>query len=99
MTDLTRDDLAVALATVRDDTEATGGVRVELARLNGSVEALTTEVRLQVVHLAKEQADQRTETSALQDDVRTLQQWQWRVAGAIGVLSFLVGGAGALFIG
>lgn len=99
MSDLTRDDLADALMAVRHDISTLGDVRVEITRLNGNVETLTTEVRLQVQHIADRQRDQELELAAVQADVRAVQRWQWKVAGGVGVLGILAGGAGAQLIG
>lgn len=99
MADVTRDDLAEVLRATRDEATALGGVRVEMATLNGNVETLTTEVRIQIGHVMAEQIDQATELAAVQSDVRDLQQWQWKVAGGIGVVGILAGGLGAQLLG
>jgi hypothetical protein len=96
VSDLARDDLAQVLAAVRAETAALSDVRIAIAELNGTVSTLATEVRLQVAALTEAQKASEVRDTAIEKRVTSLEQWQWRVAGAIGLLGILAGGVGSV---
>lgn len=95
MADLTRDDLAEALYAIRDDADAKGDLRVELATLNGNIETLTAEFRVRFETLAADQLGQKQDQRTLETRVTTVERWQWKVAGGLGLLGIALGAVGS----
>ncbi len=95
MSELTRDHLADALATMRAESTSLADVRVEMAALNGTVGVLAEAVRLQVAALETAQRQSDLSDADMNRRVSKVEQAQWRVAGGIGVLGILAGGFGS----
>lgn len=97
--ELTRDDLASALEAVQTAATAQGDVRVELARLSGLLENLTTKIDLHVSRIDNEQREQARHLADVNQRVTLLERSYWKAAGAVGVLGIAAGAAGTYLAG
>lgn len=97
MTDITRDQLAEVVRELRAESTSFADVRVELANVSGALGTLNEAVRLQISALATAQSHSDKKDAEMERRVTRIEQWQWKVAGAIGVLGILAGSFGSTF--
>lgn len=90
-----RDQLAEVLAAA----VAMGDIRVNLTQIQGSIETLTTEVRLQHGYLVKGQEEAAAEIDELKVRVGAVETWRWKVAGAATIVGAVAGVGGSALLG
>lgn len=98
MADLTRDALAEAIVAIKTETAAHGDVRVDLAKIAGSIDTLTTEVRLGREADRQRQEAASEELEAVKSRVSVLERQFWRAVGAVGAVGTLAGALGGRFL-
>lgn len=99
MSELTRDALAEVLRTVRDEASAFGDVRVQLTELNGNIVNLATKLDLSVAAMTARQIEEKEALEELKSRMVVVEKWQWKVAGAIGLIGVVAGGLGSALLG